>query len=151
MLTMIPSTAAGGKLYIGRAPRLQGARLAPDDLDTLRAHQIGCVVCLLEVPDHRLQPAIEAAGMAWVWCPVEDYGVPSAEQHAVLAERIAQRRQSGCHVYVHCMAGLGRSGTIAACTLVEEGLQGDQAIDLVRRARPGAIETDTQEAFIRQW
>jgi ADP-ribosyl-[dinitrogen reductase] hydrolase len=51
-------------------------------------------------------------------------------------------------VLLHCRGGLGRSGTIAARLLVELGENPRVAIDRVRRARHGAIETPAQEAHV---
>ena len=45
----------------------------------------------------------------------------------------------------------GRTGTIAACLLVELGLSADDAIAAVRHARsPRAIETAEQEEYVRR-
>ncbi len=50
---------------------------------------------------------------------------------------------------VTCMGGLGRSGTLAACTLVAAGVSPAAAIASVRAARgPRALETSAQEAFV---
>jgi protein-tyrosine phosphatase len=54
-------------------------------------------------------------------------------------------------VLVHCAAGLGRTGTLAALLLVEGGLEPEAAIARVRQARPGTLETADQEAFVRRW
>lgn len=50
---------------------------------------------------------------------------------------------------IHCLGGLGRSGTIAARLLVELGVVPDEAINIVRKARPGAIENNAQETHVR--
>jgi len=50
---------------------------------------------------------------------------------------------------VHCRGGLGRSGMIAARMLVELGTPADEAIARVRSARPGAVETSEQVAYVR--
>jgi ADP-ribosyl-[dinitrogen reductase] hydrolase len=47
------------------------------------------------------------------------------------------------------MTGLGRSGTVAAYSLVAAGISPDAAIAAVRTARgPRAIETTAQEDFV---
>ena len=51
-------------------------------------------------------------------------------------------------VVVHCEAGLGRTGTIIAGYLTTRGLPAQEAIDSLRKQRPGSIETEEQEAVI---
>jgi protein-tyrosine phosphatase len=63
-----------------------------------------------------------------------------------LAERLAK----GKTILLHCVGGLGRAGTVAACFLRTQGLDGDSAIATVRVARSlRAIETEIQEQFIK--
>ena len=48
--------------------------------------------------------------------------------------------------------GLGRTGLVAACALIDHGLSAQEAITAVRACRgPRAIETREQEAFVRGW
>ena len=61
-------------------------------------------------------------------------------------------------VYFHCWGGIGRTGTVAGCWLVDRGLSGDEAIERInelRRATPDGYrqspETEAQRLFIRQW
>ena len=49
---------------------------------------------------------------------------------------------------LHCRGGIGRTGTIAARLLVEFGVAPEEAIRMVRRARPGTIETPAQEEYV---
>jgi ADP-ribosyl-[dinitrogen reductase] hydrolase len=46
------------------------------------------------------------------------------------------------------MGGLGRSGTVAAIILADLGVPIRLALEVVRRFRPGAIETSGQENFV---
>jgi atypical dual specificity phosphatase len=64
---------------------------------------------------------------------------------AVVEDSVA----AGNPVGVHCTAGLGRSGTMAAAYLVAEGASADEAIATVRQLRPGSIETSAQEDAVR--
>jgi ADP-ribosyl-[dinitrogen reductase] hydrolase len=51
-------------------------------------------------------------------------------------------------VLMHCRAGIGRAGTMAATLLVDAGVTPSDAIRQVRQARPGALETQDQEDWV---
>ncbi|KAK7199666.1 phosphatase [Novymonas esmeraldas] len=52
-------------------------------------------------------------------------------------------------VLVHCHAGLGRTGLMIACYYVySQHIPSHEAIALVRKTRPGAIQTNRQAQFI---
>jgi protein-tyrosine phosphatase len=52
---------------------------------------------------------------------------------------------------IHCRGGLGRSGTVAAACLVALGHGPAEAIERVRAARPGAVESRSQEEWVRSY
>ena len=54
-------------------------------------------------------------------------------------------------VAVHCLAGLGRTGTILACYLVGMEMPANNAIILIREWRPGSIEVPEQEAVVYEY
>ena len=60
-------------------------------------------------------------------------------------------RERGRMVLVHCGAGLGRSGTVAACFLVHGGMGVGEAIARVRELRPFSVETAEQEQAIEEY
>jgi protein-tyrosine phosphatase len=66
---------------------------------------------------------------------------------AILAEIREGRREA--NVAVACMGGVGRTGTVAACALVQAGRSAPEAIGIVRQVRhPSAVETVDQERFV---
>ncbi len=86
---------------------------------------------------------------------IEDMDVPreaEAEEYEGLIRNVADRMREGKNVVVHCRGGLGRTGTVAACVLVLlGGHSADEAIDVVRAARRGTVQTTDQEGFVRRF
>jgi len=140
--------AGGGAL--GVAPFAAAA-----DHATLAAWAPDAVLTLLE-PGTRAEEVgatCAALGIAWHHLPIHDFNAPDAAFEAGWEQAGAVLRdhlRSGKRVLVHCLAGRGRSGTIAARLLVEVGAASpDQAIASVRAVRPGAVETKAQEGHVR--
>lgn len=103
---------------------------------------------LLGVPDFEAQVA---SVFRWLWLPIPDGGVPDAMFEASWASvgpELHGRLAAGERVLIHCRAGLGRTGTIAARLLVEAGMSPVQALLTVRGARPGTVETMAQEHYV---
>ena len=55
----------------------------------------------------------------------------------------------GGKILLQCAAGLGRAGTIAGRLLIGSGKLPEDAIDEIRTARPGTIESESQEKYLR--
>jgi len=81
-----------------------------------------------------------------------DMGVPEFEDLVKAVDFIHQRITNNEPVMVHCLAGLGRTGTILACYLIKyQKLSADNSIQKVRESRPGSIQSFPQEEIIFQF
>ena len=83
--------------------------------------------------------------------PVVDFTAPTLKQVEQALAMIHFYLGRNMPVAVHCIAGLGRTGTILACYLVGEGKSADEAIAVIRRWRHGSVETLDQEAVIHEY
>jgi hypothetical protein len=88
-------------------------------------------------------------GFTVIHLPIPDRGVPVRQDLANAIAATVEQAQAGRHVAIHCRAGLGRTGTFAACMAKQTlGLTGKQALRWVRRHLPDAVETSGQKQFV---
>ena len=127
------------------------------DLEVIKDWDCWAVVTLLEPHEFPMLQVSSLSGMAlrlgmaWHHLPIRDVSVPDDLFEDLWEEsgwRLRQILSEGGRVVLHCRGGIGRTGTIAARLLVEFGVAPEEAIRLVRRARPGTIETLAQEEYV---
>jgi len=76
------------------------------------------------------------AGMHFVSFPIADMSLPtSAHEFAGLTLRLYRQIGTGVNTLIHCRAGIGRSGLLAAAVLLHEGRDVEQTFALVTAAR----------------
>ncbi len=100
-----------------------------------------------------LAEQVEALGMRWWHLPIRDMDTPDADFESrwrEVGDELRSLLSDGFSFVLHCRGGLGRTGTVAARLLVELGSAPALAIEQVRRARPGSIETREQEEFVNR-
>ncbi|MDC8786016.1 protein-tyrosine phosphatase family protein [Roseateles koreensis] len=132
--------ASAGRLYLHSMPgRLEswGAFL-----DEARLHQLHLVVCMNPLEEvAQLSPQYHKAiaegrlPFRWQHLPMRDFGLgadPAAFTRGV--EQIAHSLRLGERILLHCAAGIGRTGTVAACVLKSLGQSREQALTAVRAA-----------------
>ncbi|MBT3339271.1 MAG: phosphatase [Anaerolineae bacterium] len=84
---------------------------------------------------------------------IGDYGIPSAEGMRTILDTLHKALTEGRTPYIHCWAGMGRTGTAVGCYLVEKGLSGAEAllkVDQLCYYAPSP-QTKEQKDFVRNW
>jgi atypical dual specificity phosphatase len=125
--------------------RLAGGAWPVPHLDWLERQGVSL---LINLTDHAYRDdrfRIHAIRMADGAAPADDQIL----EFCLLVEReLAVPRA----VYVHCLAGCGRTGTMMACYLVyRDRMDPAEAIQQVRAARPCSVETAAQAAAVIRW
>jgi len=83
--------------------------------------------------------------------PIADFSAPTLQQAKEAVTVISSCLDRNMPVAVHCLAGLGRTGTILACYLVGMEMSANNAIIIIREWRPGSIEVPEQEAVVYEY
>lgn len=90
--------------------------------------------------------------------PIIDFGLPTSAQMEQILHQIHTTLAKGRKIYIHCYAGLGRTGTVVGCYLVARGSSGPAALAEITRLREQAglygidsPQTREQKAFVRNW
>ena len=91
---------------------------------------------------------------------ITDFGLPSRNGMTATLDALDAAIHEGRNIYLHCWAGVGRTGTVVGCYLVRHGMSGTQALAQLaewwktdpRRDRfKRSPETDEQVKFILDW
>lgn len=144
-----------GQVWLGAMP----ARFEPwsDFREEARRAGLGTVVCLAPRPElAELSPEYHAAlargalPFRWLHVPMRNFGLP--EDPAGFRRDIAglaQDVRGGEVVMLHCAAGLGRTGTAAACLLKALGVEAKDALQRVREA--GSNPQNAEQSGLVHW
>ena len=144
-------------------PRPRAGEWLGDEISGWSRSGVRHVVSLLEDHEvHELGLADEAGlcanhGITYHSFPIVDRGVPAsiAEANALFG-KIASLVASGEPVYVHCRAGIGRSGLVAAGTLVHLGIPFESVFAMLSSARRLQVpdtqpQIDWTRAHAKRW
>ncbi len=155
-----------GRLLAGEHPAGEDDKATRKRLAKLLDAGIDCFIDLTE-PEEResYQPLLASARggdqAAYVRRPIRDHGVPHSEAGMrLILDTLDHALAEGKSVYLHCLAGIGRTNLVAGCWLASRSGDGEAALELLNRAWRGNArsrrwpripETDEQADFVRSW
>jgi protein-tyrosine phosphatase len=114
----------------------------------------------LEPYDDWLAKEAKAAGVSVAYHrhPIRDMDVPTSDGMRTILDLVDAAIEADAPVYIHCWGGIGRTGTVVCCWLVERGLSGQQALVQIALLREGirkrlitSPEMPGQQEFVRTW
>jgi ADP-ribosyl-[dinitrogen reductase] hydrolase len=153
---VLPGNLLAGEHPIGSTPQETRRRL-----ERLLAVGIECFIDLT-MPEELASYDIDLPiSVEYIRKPIRDHGVPARREHMVDIQACLDHAvRTGQRTYVHCRAGIGRTGTVIGCFLVERGMPGADALEELNRlwqqskraeSWPHVPETDEQSEYVRAW
>lgn len=154
-----------GRWLAGEYPGARSALEASNRLQALLDAGLDVFIDLTEsheLPPYRdLLAEADVRDVQYHRVPIGDHGVPGDPRTVVvLLDLIDRLLREGRSIYLHCRAGIGRTGTIVGCHLVRSGLTGEAALERLQmlwrqcersRSWPSVPETSEQVDFVRSW
>ncbi len=154
-----------GRLLAGEYPHAgsgsSGADSGPPRLERLLDAGIDVFLDLTQPGERPEYQSLLPAGVDYIRSPIDDGAVPAAvTQMRDIQAHLRQYLEQGRRIYVHCRAGIGRTGTVIGCYLAEQSLDGQKALrrlnELWRQSArsaswPQVPQTDIQSRFILLW
>ena len=164
LMEMQPLTASENAVAASRGPSgfswLVPGRLAGTpwpgvvhdmDADLKALSRCGVTMLITLTEKDFPQDALARHGLRNFHLPVYDHEPPTVAQIQMLLARMSAALRRGEVLAVHCLAGLGRTGTVLAAWLVREGLTAEEALRRVRLIDAQYVQSASQEALLHEY
>ncbi len=144
-----------------------------DTLNALWRHGVSVFISLMEEDEHlrygQLPQDYDAffpdvddtkqAAPQMLRFPIRDMAVPDRSFLKQILDVIDAQLEQGRGVYLHCLGGVGRTGTVVGCWLARHGIaQGEPALHEINRLREydpmldlPSPQTEAQRRMVQSW
>ena len=149
------------RMLAGEHPFGEDPLEAQDRFAGLRDAHIDYFIDLTEIGERPAYQRLLHRSADYLRFPIVDCGLPeSDEQMHRIQAAIRSALAGGRNLYIHCRAGIGRTGLAVGCYLAEQGLAGKAALQELNRlwkqserakTWPSIPQTEPQAEFIRRW
>ena len=153
---VVPSRMLAGEHPFGDDPLD-----AQDRFAALRATGIDFFLDLTQIGERPTYNRLLHRNASYVRFPIVDCGVPAHDDQmrqiqANIRAALAEDRK----LYIHCRAGIGRTGLVVGCYLADEGLGGEAALKKLNKlwqeserskSWPKVPQNVEQADYIRRW
>ena len=143
------TTIGKGTLYVMPRPSSEWLR---DDIAYFSKLGVNLVVSHLEKNEEyevglqNEEAFLKEAGIGFISFPIKDRNLPQAGNYSNFIEELYPQIINGANIAIHCRAGIGRTGLTSSCLLIRNGVDSDEAMNIVSAAR-GTQIPDTQEQY----
>ena len=127
-----------------------------NDILSLHTENIRAILTLTERPIttfHEITPSLlESLNIAYLHVPIPDQFPPTMEQARKILVFIKEMKQQERPLFVHCQAGVGRTGTVLHLYYISQGKSFEEADTIIRAKRVQCILlTDLQVEFLKEF
>jgi hypothetical protein len=150
-----------GRLLGGEYPGGESEEHTRERLNALIEAGVNCFVDLTRPGELPAYSPLLPMGTWYFHLPILDHGLPVDRDYMRQIQfALGNALAAGRCLYVHCRMGIGRTGTVLGCQLVEQGLSGEDALDQLNRAWrqcerarrwPSIPETPEQSQYVVTW
>ena len=160
MDTPIPEAywVKSGLFLAGPYPGTRGQATEPKKLQALLDGGVKLFLDLTEKDDAPPYTAWLGGRARHLRMPISDFDIPTPDTMTRILDELDRAVWQKRCIYVHCLAGLGRTGTVVGCYLARHGMEGMDALKTLAQLRKNSLfarsrspETDAQRRMILRW